>query len=305
MKMKKIIAAALVFALSTGSTVFASEAGPTPENNTADIKATYNAETPEPKTVYSVDVAWGSLEYTYSSGTKRSWNPETLKFEDTTGTSEWSCAENADKINITNNSNTAITATLAYEPTNSSISGSFDKTKINLKTAEGTTVGNGPSGTATLSLSGTLSDTATTKTAIGKVTVTIGEFQGGVADTSIISGTYNIFETTSEDNVYVSEGQRGAKGYMIGLSGRTLTNNEYVPLNGLTINGIDYFISAESEIQLESNKPVSFGLTANNNGNYLFRITPWSDIKAGKSFHYTITINTETLTGTVLITPVE
>ncbi|MDO4333940.1 MAG: hypothetical protein Q4C58_14830 [Eubacteriales bacterium] len=303
MKMKKIVAATLVFVLSAGNMVYASAAEPTPGNNTAEILATYNEEEPDPAIVYSVDVEWGSLEYTYDSGKTLTWDPETLKYVETAGTSTWSCEENADKISITNNSNTAITATLSYEQTDSSISGSFDQAKISLRTAEGTEADNGPSGTATLSLSGALSDTVTTKTEIGKVTVTIGEFQGEVADTSVISGTYNIFYTTSEDNVYVSEGQRGAKGYMIGLSGRELNKNYYVPLNGLTIKGTQYYISADSLVRLVSGELREFDLTTDNK-EYLFEL-PRDEVTFGASFHYTITINTETLKGTVLITPVE
>lgn len=175
MKMKKIIATALVFALSMGSTVFASEAGPTPENNTADIKATYNADEPEPATVYSVDVAWGSLEYTYSSGTTRSWNPETLKFEETEGTPEWSCATEADTITVTNHSNAGIKASFTYEETNSSgISGSFSQAAVVLGAAQEDTARDAaPSGQTTLSLNGDLTDTTAVKKEIGQVTVEI------------------------------------------------------------------------------------------------------------------------------------
>ncbi|MDO4331249.1 MAG: hypothetical protein Q4C58_00995 [Eubacteriales bacterium] len=207
MKMKKIVAATLVFVLSAGNMVYASAAEPTPGNNTAEILATYNEEEPDPAIVYSVDVEWGSLEYTYDSGKTLTWNPETLKYVETVGTSTWSCEENADKITVTNNSNTEITATLSYEQIDSNISGKFDQAKIDLKTAEGTTAGSGPSGTATLSLNGALSDTATTKTEIGKVTVTITDFIG-VNSQYKSNGNGNVsgfFKTTAEENVYVFE----------------------------------------------------------------------------------------------------
>ena len=189
MKMKKIIAAALVFALSTGSTVFASAANPTPENNTADIKATYNAETPDPATVYSVDVAWGSLEYTYNSGTTRTWDTETLMFEETEGTPAWSCAAGADTITVTNHSNTGITASFTYGATNdSSISGSFSQAAVVLGAAQENTEQNAaPSGQTTLSLNGALTDTTAVKEEIGQVTVEIGE-ESGSAHIEVLRG---------------------------------------------------------------------------------------------------------------------
>ena len=306
MRREKIIAAALAMTLSMGNTVFATEtAGPAPENRTAEIKATYSEEIPEPEITYNVEVTWGSLEYVYSSGITQKWNSNTLKFEMTDGTAAWSCALGADQIKITNNSNTAITAALAYSQTDSSVSGSFDQSKINLGTAEGTAAGAGPSGTATLTLGGDLSDPAAARKAVGNVTVTIGDFAGEPADTSIISGTYNAFRTTGSDNIYVSEGQRGAKGYVIGFDGRELRENYYVPLNGLTIKGTTYYIAlTKDEAKLTSGVPLSFGLTTDSSGEYVFEL-PRSEVTYGASFHYTITINIDTLTGTVLITPVD
>lgn len=211
MKMKKIIATALVFALSMGSTVFASEAGPTPENNTADIKATYNADEPEPATVYSVDVAWGSLEYTYSSGTTRSWNPETLKFEETEGTPEWSCATEADTITVTNHSNAGIKASFTYEETNSSgISGSFSQAAVVLGAAQEDTARDAaPSGQTTLSLNGDLTDTTAVKEKIGQVTVKISGETPVVATADMESSWHDFNDSmpiysSSQSGVYVA-----------------------------------------------------------------------------------------------------
>ena len=57
---KKIIAAtlALTLSMSMGNFVYAAE------DSSADIKATYQAGKENTDTVYSVDVKWGSLEYT-------------------------------------------------------------------------------------------------------------------------------------------------------------------------------------------------------------------------------------------------
>ena len=100
---KKIIAAtlALTLSMSMGNFVYAAE------DESADIKATYQAGKENTDTVYSVDVKWGSLEYTYSSGVTKSWDPTTLKYKETSGTSSWTCQEGADQITVTNNSSSA------------------------------------------------------------------------------------------------------------------------------------------------------------------------------------------------------
>ena len=166
---KKIIAAtlALTLSMSMGNFVYAAE------DSSADIKATYQAGKENTDTVYSVDVKWGSLEYTYSSGVTKSWDPTTLKYKETSGTSSWTCQDGADQITVTNNSNADITASLAYAETGSNITGTFTNSKIGLKSAEGTNVGESPSETTTLSLKGALSNTTAEKQEIGNVTVTI------------------------------------------------------------------------------------------------------------------------------------
>ena len=202
--MKKIIAAtlALTLSMSMGNLVYAVE------DQSADIKATYQAGKEITDTVYSVDVKWGSLEYTYSSGVTKSWDPTTLKYKETSGTSSWTCQEGADKITVTNNSNADITASLAYDRTDSNITGTFTNSKIGLKSAEGTNVGESPSETTTLSLKGALSDTTAEKKEIGNVTVTISDYVGTSSNYKW-DGNGNIswgfLKTTLTDGVYTVE----------------------------------------------------------------------------------------------------
>ena len=213
--MKKIIAAtlALTLSMSMGNFVYATD------NNSADIKATYQAGKENTATVYSVDVEWGSLEYTYSSGVTRSWDPTTLKYKETSGTSSWTCQDGADQITVTNNSNADITASLAYAKTDSNITGTFSNSKIGLKSAEGTNVGESPSGTTTLSLKGALSDTTAEKQEIGNVTVTISDYIGessnykwdgngsiswGYLNTTLTDGVYTVEKKCTQNNYSAS-----------------------------------------------------------------------------------------------------
>lgn len=209
--MKKIIAAtlALTLSMSMGNFVYAAE------DESADIKATYQAGKENTDTVYSVDVKWGSLEYTYSSGVTKSWDPTTLKYKETSGTSSWTCQDGADQITVTNNSNADITASLAYAETGSNITGTFTNSKIGLKSAEGTNVGKSPSETTTLSLKGALSDTTAVKKEIGNVKVTISDYIGtssnykwdgngniswGYLYTTLTDGVYTVEKKCKQDN---------------------------------------------------------------------------------------------------------
>ena len=213
--MKKIIAAtlALTLSMSMGNLVYAVD------DKSADIKATYQAGKESTDTVYSVEVKWGSLEYTYSSGVTKSWDPTTLKYKETSGTSSWTCQDGADQITVTNNSNADITASLAYAETGSNITGTFTNSKIGLKSAEGTNVGKSPSETTTLSLKGALSDTTAVKKEIGKVTVTISDYIGTRSDykwdgngniswgylyTTLTDGVYTVEKKCTQDNYSAS-----------------------------------------------------------------------------------------------------
>lgn len=208
---KKIIAAtlALTLSMSMGNFVYAAE------DSSADIKATYQAGKENTDTVYSVDVKWGSLEYTYSSGVTKSWDPTTLKYKETSGTSSWTCQDGADQITVTNNSNADITASLAYAETGSNITGTFTNSKIGLKSAEGTNVGESPSETTTLSLKGALSNTTAEKQEIGNVTVTISDYIGkssnykwdgngniswGYLNTTLTDGVYTVEKNCTQNN---------------------------------------------------------------------------------------------------------
>lgn len=210
--MKKMIAAtlALTLSMSMGNLVYAVE------DKSADIKATYQAGNESTDTVYSVDVNWGSLEYTYSSGVTKSWDPTTLKYKETSGTSSWTCQEGVDQITVTNNSNADITASLTYGKTDSNITGTFTNSKIELKSAEGTNVGESPSETTTLSLKGALSDTTAEKKKIGNVTVTISDYVGTSSNYKW-DGRGNInwgfLKTTLTDGVYTVEKECTADNY--------------------------------------------------------------------------------------------
>lgn len=123
-------------------------------------------------TVYSVDITWGSMEFTYVDASDGEWNPLTHTYDGAT-TAGWTCDEGANEITVTNHSNAAVGVTLTYSATEgyAGISGTFDKNTLNLATADGTARDEAPTATATLTLRGALASTVTEGAMIGQVIV--------------------------------------------------------------------------------------------------------------------------------------
>ncbi len=174
--MKQIFTLALTFLLIFSLvtvTAFAADTTINAENGTATkaVTASYHSGAGG-GTVYSVDITWDSMEFTYSEGSSPTWNPATHTYS-SGGTGGWS--HNGNKITVTNHSNTKVTANLTYTPEAGydGISGNFDKTEMDLATAVDTPVVSAPTDTAALTLSGTLDSKVISSTKIGTITVTI------------------------------------------------------------------------------------------------------------------------------------
>lgn len=144
-----------------------------------DVYVTYQEGASSP-TIYSVDIVWESMEFTYTAASKGTWNPSTHTFTDVEGAS-WSFANN--KITVTNHSNADVNTSFSYTPAANfrAVNGAFvdvhknaiTNATLTLRSAVGSTRDEAPSGTAYLSLTGELSSSLATQTICGTVTVTI------------------------------------------------------------------------------------------------------------------------------------
>lgn len=169
---------AVVLALSVSTTVFATEL----ERQTNSVYGTYEPMA-DAATVYKVDVAWGSMEFTYNAAEIiKIWNPKTHKYdEQKVGEGRWSCGKDANKVTVTNHSNKALTATVTAKITDADggISAKVTDETISLadaSTGATTDVPGIPSvGAAAIDLAGALTDTTANNTSIGTVTVTISD----------------------------------------------------------------------------------------------------------------------------------
>lgn len=162
----------------TSITAFADVSFPKEEGNnqeSIDVNAKYVLGGKE-STVYSVDVAWGSMDFTYTSAFKGTWNPATHKYDGATD-AKWTCKENANVITVTNHSNAGVSLSFEYKSAKEYLStiGTFDEPLVQLPTAEDTTRANAPTSRTTLTLSGDMPTGTTTETniVIGTITVTL------------------------------------------------------------------------------------------------------------------------------------
>ena len=167
MKKSAIALMGLACTLAISSSAFAADL---PDPSTHAVNGRYHANSTV-ETVYSVDVAWDSMEFTYTVDSEGTWNPATHQVD---GASEGRWSGDGD-VKVTNHSNAKVNVAVTYaaESSYSDITGSFSNGSFQLATAEGTQVDSAPNQTATLTLSGELDKSVDTSTKLGTATVTI------------------------------------------------------------------------------------------------------------------------------------
>ena len=98
--------------------------------------------------VYSVDISWGNMEFTYSNTPKKTWNPATHTYDAVEGNDGWSCAPATEttlagnQIKITNHSNADVNCTANFTPVENvgsidNFGASFSEANFTLHSAEG------------------------------------------------------------------------------------------------------------------------------------------------------------------------
>ena len=115
--MKKLIATALALTMTLSLSTTALAAGKvdgagTGPHGPIDVTAKYNDDSTEP-TVYSVDLTWEDMTFTYNESGTRIWDPDTHTYTDTTsaGWDKFTAA-----VTATNHSNTKVTVSFTYTP---------------------------------------------------------------------------------------------------------------------------------------------------------------------------------------------
>lgn len=168
--MKKMIAPALALTLCLcmGTTVLAAGLG---EQDPIDVKAKYNDAATTP-TVYSVDLTWDDMTFTYNASGTRTWDPDTHTYTDST-TSGWS--KTTADVTATNHSNAQVTVSFQYEGKgDTGVTGSMSKDSFTLAAGVENKPDEAASDTSTLTISGTPNSSVTAEgVTVGTITVTI------------------------------------------------------------------------------------------------------------------------------------
>lgn len=190
MKTRKlfVVILALVLTMSMTATAFADDTITSLNDSVnADVSGTYN-KTTSGDVVYSVDVTWGAMDFTYNVSSTGTWNPKTHEYDATADTPiGWTYTEDHNKFTVTNHSNAGVKAIFAFAnlgegSTSSNVNGNFNSTTkgdgtakdaITLATAVGTASTEAPTDTTYLILSGELGSSHTQGEKIGTVTVTL------------------------------------------------------------------------------------------------------------------------------------
>lgn len=173
--------------------------------------------------VYSVDIAWGSMAFTYDAGKFLTvWNPETHQYDKTpveNNVAKWTYDKDANVVTVTNRSNLAVNVVVvasisdAYKPATDGGKGvtvTVGNPSFTLgSAAEGATYdepGTADSQQATITLSGALAQDAATEqgTVIGGITtyITSTPFDAILTDSTVASTSLSC---ESEENPGTAE----------------------------------------------------------------------------------------------------
>lgn len=174
--MKKLIATALALtmtltlsttALATGNVDGAGVGSQDP----IDVTAKYNDGATEP-TVYSVDLTWEDMAFTYNESGTRTWNPDNHTYTDTT-TSGWDKISAA--VTATNHSNAEVKVSFTYTPQgNTGVNASMSKDSFKLAAGVENKPNEAASDESILMITGTPNNSVTAEgVTIGTITVTI------------------------------------------------------------------------------------------------------------------------------------
>lgn len=171
MKRMFIAALALLIAATPVTAFAASGTLKDDESHTIDVRAKYADSSATPD-VYSIDVVWGAMQFTYTKQGTKVWDPSTHEYTDSV-TSGWVASGNT--VKVTNHSNKSVGVSFSYEKATGfdGIDGTFSVASDTLDAGVEGDVDGADSVSTELTLTGALADNVTEFTKIGTVTVSV------------------------------------------------------------------------------------------------------------------------------------
>lgn len=228
--MKKILTGILALALAASMAVPAFAANNDGTKGTdITVNGTYQAAE-APADVISVDIAWDNMDFTYTAGSKGTWNASTHQYDNPVE-GGWAATGGTDpKITVTNHSNVPVNANFAFATAVDGLNGIFTKNVLALNSAEGTERSNAPTGETAFSVSGSAIDADKN---LGTITVTVNtgtmiSSKEELLDSAASGGTFRLANDIALDENTTLE--ISGKKYILDLNGFTLSGSCY---NGL------------------------------------------------------------------------
>ena len=174
--MKKLFATALALAMVLSLSTTALAAGNVNgagvgSQDPIDVTAKYNDDATEP-TVYSVDLTWEDMTFTYNESGTRTWDPDTHTYTDTTSAG-WDKVTAA--VTATNHSNAEVKVSFTYTPQgDTGVTASMSKDSFKLAAGGENKPNEAATDSSILTITGTPNDSVTAEgVTIGTITVTI------------------------------------------------------------------------------------------------------------------------------------
>lgn len=168
--MKRFVLLAVSAALLVSGTLASAQTiDSVPNSHSIPVQARYQCLAPS-ATVYSVDVEWEELQFTYTHTGTKTWNPQTHQYH-LEASGQWSSKGN--QFTVTNHSNASVQVNFDFDSQDNHVTGSFSNPLLSLPTAEEKPVDDPQlTGVSALSLSGEYRGSSSFSR-IGAVTVTI------------------------------------------------------------------------------------------------------------------------------------
>lgn len=137
-----------------------------------DVTVDYVPATDDTDTVvYSVDVAWTDLEFTYSAGTEK-WDPTTHDYTTSKNDADWTNTDGS--ITVTNHSNADVDVTVAYaKAAGYNVKVDVTNAEFTLESAVGTAFDDADAETVTFAVDTAASTAPAADATVGTVTVTV------------------------------------------------------------------------------------------------------------------------------------
>ena len=258
--MKRLISIALTLAMLMSTSVFAAEVTADGGMESCGVKATLVEGSDASPIVYSVEIKWDEMEFTYYEESAASWNSETLQYDTGYRAEGWKDGDEA-TVTIENSSNTEILASFEYAARAGyeSATMNFAANELYIASADnGDGTGSVKTASNTVTPDGKL-ETAAENAEIGTITITIEQCANITCDTArtLLNSTMTAITSWYRGSSW--EGFKGVdnasevgsgEGYVLKSDVEEFNNNVFEPFDTFLSYIDDSDLTAEQQSEV-------------------------------------------------------